>query len=659
MDRAGGGANVNSVTLNKYNLNLAVGESETLVATVNPATAVNKNVSWSSSDETVATVTVDDGKVTALKVGNTYITVTTEDGGKTASCLLQVSDKKVTKVEIISLPDKTVYGLGEDLDLTGLEVEATYTDDSKRIIENTALEITGFDSSELGDKAVTVTYFEKSATFDVNIIFIHVDNISFNVSDHFLIAGETKQLAYTITPGNASNKNVNWVSTKQAVATVLNGVVTAKASGDTTIIVTTVDGGKTATCNVNVKTWEDLFPLDNLDLVARYLAAQTGGNDPSDPVDLPVSIYLLGMGSDAGAIGMPHPGLPDYFNWRDLLIIINTAKKYVNLDLSSCTLASTGFYPNSSYSSGKDKIVSIILPDAATSIPHYQISNIFKTTSDNRFDYFTELREVTSRNVTIIGKSTFYNCPKLKLANFPLMQTIYDSAFKNCVSLENIKLPRNINFNFSIDIPPPSSSGDFTSSGNPFAGCPLVTFTMTGTGDLETIESNRALVRGGTELVLYPSASGNITLNGITTIGQAAFADCANLETVNLPDVSSMNSCAFFRCSSLYKLDMKKIANISNYAFALTEGTNLTILMGETAPTVYYCPFFRVNVPKTVTVKVPAGATGYGPVPSTYEGNNDEINWGNELRNNITPGTPGSMFYITVNQNITVHVMEE
>ncbi|MCL2289236.1 MAG: Ig-like domain-containing protein, partial [Bacteroidetes bacterium] len=82
--------NVTSVGLNNSELTLNAGESETLKAFVSPTAATNKDVTWTSSDPSVATVD-NGGKVTALKIGFTNIKATTVDGGKTA-----VSDLVVT-----------------------------------------------------------------------------------------------------------------------------------------------------------------------------------------------------------------------------------------------------------------------------------------------------------------------------------------------------------------------------------------------------------------------------------------------------------------------------------------------------------------------------------------------------------------------------------
>lgn len=81
---------VTDVTLNKSALSLSVGDSEILVATVVPPRATDKSVVWSSSAPSVASVD-QGGKVTAKSAGSAVITVTTNDGGFTASCDLTVA----------------------------------------------------------------------------------------------------------------------------------------------------------------------------------------------------------------------------------------------------------------------------------------------------------------------------------------------------------------------------------------------------------------------------------------------------------------------------------------------------------------------------------------------------------------------------------------
>ena len=87
------------VTLNKEFLSLKTGESETLIATVTPDNSTNKAVTWSSDDETIATVD-NNGIVTAIKKGTATITVTTEDGDFTDTCAVSVACSHANKTPV-------------------------------------------------------------------------------------------------------------------------------------------------------------------------------------------------------------------------------------------------------------------------------------------------------------------------------------------------------------------------------------------------------------------------------------------------------------------------------------------------------------------------------------------------------------------------------
>lgn len=80
---------VSSISLNMNDISLNVGKSETLTATIYPTNATNKNVLWTSSNTSVATV--NNGVITAVSAGTSIITVTTLDGNKTSSCTVTVT----------------------------------------------------------------------------------------------------------------------------------------------------------------------------------------------------------------------------------------------------------------------------------------------------------------------------------------------------------------------------------------------------------------------------------------------------------------------------------------------------------------------------------------------------------------------------------------
>ena len=119
---------VTSVSLDHTSAELTEGDVMTLTAMVSPDNATNKDVSWSSSDESVATVS--DGVVTALKPGVAVITVTTVDGGKTASCDVRVK-ARIYNVTGVSL-NRTAVEIyeSEELVLIATVYPANATDKS-------------------------------------------------------------------------------------------------------------------------------------------------------------------------------------------------------------------------------------------------------------------------------------------------------------------------------------------------------------------------------------------------------------------------------------------------------------------------------------------------------------------------------------------------
>ncbi|HJE92895.1 Ig-like domain-containing protein [Anaerotignum lactatifermentans] len=254
------GEPVQSVGLNKTELALEVGKTGTLEAKVEPSDATNKNVTWSSSNSEVATV--DNGVVTAVSAGEAIITVTTEDGGKTATC-------KVT----VNAP-QTVPVTGVTLDKAELTLEKGSTGTLKATVEpqnatnNTVTwsssnpEVATVDNGVVtavsaGEAIITVTTEDgaKTATCKVTVNApqtVPVTGVTLDKTSLDLKTGDNTTLTATVNPESATNKDVTWISDKPEIAAVKGGTVTAKAAGTAIIAVTTIDGGKIATCTVTV-----------------------------------------------------------------------------------------------------------------------------------------------------------------------------------------------------------------------------------------------------------------------------------------------------------------------------------------------------------------------------------------------------------------------
>lgn len=255
-----GVVSVTGVTLNKTQLNLVEGNSEGLTATVTPSDATNKNVTWSSSNSSVATVDAT-GKVTALSAGNATITVTTADGSKTAVCSVSVTAKTIAVTGISVSPTSLAKKTGESHQLsatvspanaTNKNVTWTSSNPAVATVSSTGL------VTATGPGSATITVASqadptKTATASISVTQ-PVTGVTISPTTSEVREGETLTLTATVSPGNASNKNVTWSSSNTAIATVdASGVVTGKSVGAVTITVTTVEGGKTAVSMVTVK----------------------------------------------------------------------------------------------------------------------------------------------------------------------------------------------------------------------------------------------------------------------------------------------------------------------------------------------------------------------------------------------------------------------
>ncbi len=264
---------VTEVTLDKTELTLTEGEAETLTATVRPDNADNKKVTWSSDKTEVATVD-GAGKVTAVKPGEAVITVTTEDGGKTASCKVTVK-AKVVGVTDVTL-DKTELTLteGETETLTAT-VRPDNADNRKVTWSSDKTEIATVDGAgkvtavKAGEATVTVTTEDggKTATCKVTVKakVVPVTGVDVKPWSVTIGANGTTKLTCTVAPSNATNRNVRWESDNPSVATVdSDGNVRAVSAGVAKVSAVTEDGGFRSGCTVTVKEFSSGFEVGGL-----------------------------------------------------------------------------------------------------------------------------------------------------------------------------------------------------------------------------------------------------------------------------------------------------------------------------------------------------------------------------------------------------------
>ena len=264
---------VTEVTLDKTELTLTEGETETLTATVKPDNADNRKVTWSSDRTEVATVG-GDGRVTAVKAGEAVVTVTTEDGGKTATCKVTVKAKAIGVTEVTL--DKTELTLteGEAETLTAT-VRPDNADNKKVTWSSDKTEIATVDGSgkvtavKPGEAVITVTTEDggKTATCKVTVKakVVPVTGVDVKPWSVTIGANGTTKLTCTVAPSNATNRNVRWESDNPSVATVdSDGNVRAVSAGVAKVSAVTEDGGFRSGCTVTVKEFSSGFEVGGL-----------------------------------------------------------------------------------------------------------------------------------------------------------------------------------------------------------------------------------------------------------------------------------------------------------------------------------------------------------------------------------------------------------
>ncbi|WP_081392530.1 Ig-like domain-containing protein [Paenibacillus odorifer] len=258
---------VTGVKLDQETLNLTAGEADGLLkATIEPANATDKDVIWSSSDETVATVV--NGVVTPVGEGTAVITVTTKDGSFTATTTVSVSAPIPPVVDVtgVKLDQETLnLTAGEADGLLKATIEPANATDKDVIwssSDETVATVVNGVVTPVGEGTAVITVTTKDGSFTATTTVsvsalippvVDVTGVKLDQETLNLTAGEADGLLKaTIEPANATDKDVIWSSSDETVATVVNGVVTPVGEGTAVISVTTKDGSFTATTTVNV-----------------------------------------------------------------------------------------------------------------------------------------------------------------------------------------------------------------------------------------------------------------------------------------------------------------------------------------------------------------------------------------------------------------------
>ena len=331
---------------------LTIGDTIRLSATVSPEEADNKTLTWESKDLSVAKVS-ENGLVTAVGEGKAYVIATSPDGPE-GYCVVTVRKRVVpTGIKL----DKTsetiaVGGNGAMLTATVIPDDAedksvTWSSSNPNVVtvENANMNNLGFLTAvSPGEADITVTTnvggFVAVCTVTVTQ---PVTGIKLNKNQTSLMATATEQLTATVTPSDATEKEVSWVSSNVSVAKVdQTGLITAVAPGEASITATTKDGGFSSMClvTVGINVPDDNFRASLLDKTTRCDVNSDGVISISEAAALKtLAVPQLSISSLKGLEYFVGLDTLTCFNnsLTDIDVSKNTALTY--FDCSNCNLS--------------------------------------------------------------------------------------------------------------------------------------------------------------------------------------------------------------------------------------------------------------------------------------------------------------------------------
>ncbi|MFA9397434.1 MAG: Ig domain-containing protein [Clostridiaceae bacterium] len=256
------------VMLNWSEVSLIAGGTINLIASIIPPNANNQLVTWESSKPSVSTVN-SDGLVTALSSGIANVTVTTDEGLKTDTAIINVSSIvgvndpasiEALPDEVVTLPESVFVSLSNG-DLLSLSVVWEYN--STVVGPTFKIPLTSPEETYL-----LIGYMSETpltATFEIQVnttsTAIPVEGISLYTIATSLLVGDIYTLTPIITPPYATNTDLIWTSSDEKVASVSDGVILAMNTGLAVITVETVDGGYRAYCQISVS------PVPEIDII--------------------------------------------------------------------------------------------------------------------------------------------------------------------------------------------------------------------------------------------------------------------------------------------------------------------------------------------------------------------------------------------------------
>ena len=500
---------VSGVTMDKTAVSVAPGETEQLAVIIEPQNAANKNVIWTSCDESIATV--KDGTVTGVAYGKTLITAAAEDGGYLAKCEVTVS----ASPSMFSFVNGVITGYsGTDTDvyipsvINGVRVTKLGDDAFKNRTDITSVTIPDSVTS-IGSGA-----FEYCSRLTSITIPDGVTNIG---SDAFYYCDNLKKVHIS---DMAAWCKIDFVDYRS------NPLYYAK------------------NLYLNGKLVTDLVIPDGVTYIAN---SAFSGCRSITSVTIPGSVVRIGSGA---------------FNCENISEVhISDMEAWCKIDFSDNPL----HYAESLYLNGK-LVTDLVIPSGISSVgsafagfkglKSVTFPRSVSKINDNAFRGCNNIESVTIPNgVTHIGRYAFADCSKLQSVKLPdSVVSVGEKAFYRC-RVKEVNIGSNVGY----------------IAKDAFTRCGVEKITLSKNNTNYILQDNVLYTADKTLIVLC--ASGSVTSvtvpSKVKTIDDGVFQDCKKLESVDLSfGVERIGDSAFADCSSLKSITIPKtVTRIDRSAF--------------------------------------------------------------------------------------------
>ena len=253
---------VQQITLTPSTSSVVVGESLQITVKVLPENATNTTLKWKITPENVLKPTAVSGQFTAQQVGEALVRAEAADGsGITAECKVLVKPRLVQSISLNATQKELIIGDAFSLTATAMPENATNRNVVWKLVSGDAISLSNtgvIQAKKVGEALIRAEATDGSGiTAECKVVVKPrlVQSISLNSTQKDLIIGDSFTLTATLSPENATNRNVIWkLVSGDAISLSNTGVIQAKKVGEALVRAEAADGsGVSAECKVVVK----------------------------------------------------------------------------------------------------------------------------------------------------------------------------------------------------------------------------------------------------------------------------------------------------------------------------------------------------------------------------------------------------------------------